>query len=116
MDAGSLGGPALVVALLFAIGGVALCSLSALRGRALFAEIGRRALAVSFAFVVFAALVLFEAFVTHDFSLAYVANYSSRSLPGAYTFAALWGGMEGSLLFWTLLLTTFTWIALRQAK
>ena len=74
MNAGSLGGPALVVALLFAIGGVALSAFSAQRGRPVFGEIGRRALAVATAFVVFAVVVLFEAFITHDFSLAYVAN------------------------------------------
>ncbi|HWL65089.1 MAG TPA: cytochrome c biogenesis protein CcsA, partial [Actinomycetota bacterium] len=116
MDAASLGGPALVVALIFATGAAGLCIFSALRDRPVLAEMGRRALAIASAFVVFAALLLLQAFVTHDFSVAYVANYSSRSLPGAYTMAALWGGMEGSLLFWTVLLTVFSWIALRQAR
>ena len=55
------------------------------------------------------------ALFAHDFSLDYVARYSSRSLAGPYTLSALWGGMEGSLLFWTLLLTGFTALALRRA-
>jgi len=44
------------------------------------------------------------AFLRHDFSLVYVANHSSRSLPLAYRISALWGGQEGSLLLWLLIL------------
>ncbi len=47
---------------------------------------------------------LLYAFVTNDFELAYVADYSSRNLPLAYTLSALWGGQAGSLLFWAWLL------------
>jgi cytochrome c-type biogenesis protein CcmF len=48
--------------------------------------------------------VLVVAFVRHDFSLVYVAEHSSRSLPLAYRVSALWGGQEGSLLLWLLIL------------
>jgi len=47
---------------------------------------------------------LVVAFVRHDFSLVYVANHSSRALPLGYRFSALWGGQEGSLLLWLLIL------------
>ncbi len=47
---------------------------------------------------------LVVAFVRHDFSLVYVANHSSRALPLAYRISALWGGQEGSLLLWLLIL------------
>jgi cytochrome c-type biogenesis protein CcmF len=59
---------------------------------------------------------LLHALLVHDFSLEYVVNYSSRSLSFRYAFAALWGGMEGSLLFWTFLLTTFSAVALIRAR
>jgi cytochrome c-type biogenesis protein CcmF len=47
---------------------------------------------------------LVTAFLRHDFSLVYVAGHSSRSLPLGYRISALWGGQEGSLLLWLLIL------------
>ncbi len=43
-------------------------------------------------------------FVTHDFSVAYVATHSNRSLPLLYRISGVWGGHEGSLLLWSLIL------------
>ena len=47
-------------------------------------------------------------FVGNDFSVLYVATNSNRSLPLHYRFAAVWGGHEGSLLLWLLMLTFWT--------
>ncbi len=66
--------------------------------------------------VVLAAGVLLHALLTHDFSLEYVAAYSSSTLPTNYVVAALWGGQKGSLLFWSLMLTTFTSIVQWQNR
>jgi len=44
--------------------------------------------------------VLAVALVTKDFRLAYVVQYSSRSLPWHYSLSALWVGQAGSLLLW----------------
>ena len=41
----------------------------------------------------------------NDFSLTYVADHSNRSLSGLYKLSAFWGGQEGSLLLWLLILT-----------
>jgi len=111
-----LGGPSLVAAVVFAIAALALATTGALRDRPAIAAGARRALISSFGFVALATLSLLTALGSHDFSLDYVARYSSRSLEGAYTFAALWGGMEGSLLFWTLLLTGFGSLAITRAR
>ena len=54
-----------------------------------------------------AALVLVIAAFQDDFSIAYIFHHSNRDLPGAYKFATLWSGQEGSLLFWSLLLATY---------
>jgi cytochrome c-type biogenesis protein CcmF len=62
--------------------------------------------------VIVASGALLHGLVTNDFRLKYVAEYSSTTLPLKYKVTALWGGMEGSLLFWALILTTF--IALAQ--
>jgi cytochrome c-type biogenesis protein CcmF len=60
--------------------------------------------------------VLVHALLTNDFRLKYVAEYSSTTLPLQYKITSLWGGMEGSLLFWAMLLTTFIAIAQFQNR
>jgi cytochrome c-type biogenesis protein CcmF len=41
-----------------------------------------------------------------------VAEHSNRALPIFYKFAALWAGQEGSMLFWSWLLSIYAFIAL----
>jgi cytochrome c-type biogenesis protein CcmF len=50
---------------------------------------------------------LIYAFVQFDFSVRYVAGHSNSLLPTFYRVAASWGGHEGSLLFWALVLATW---------
>ena len=54
----------------------------------------------------FAALMLL--FADNDFSVRYVVQQSSSQLPLVYRLAAVWGGHEGSLLLWLLLLCVWT--------
>lgn len=79
---------------------------------------GRRSLYASGLLVLFALLLLVGALFARDFSIAYVANYSSRSTPPIYTLTALWAGMEGSLLFWTLTTSGYaaTAVALQRKR
>jgi hypothetical protein len=51
--------------------------------------------------------ILVYSLLTSDFRLAYVAEHSNRAMPAFYKFAAWWGGQEGSLLFWSFLLSTY---------
>src|SRR5690348_4630647 len=67
----------------------------------------RRAGIVLWVAVTIAAVALVTAAFSNDFSLAYIAHHSNRALPGAYKFAALWSGQEGSLLFWSWLLASY---------
>lgn len=53
-------------------------------------------------------LLLLYAFVSHDFRIRYVMRYSDRSMPAHYLVTALWGGQDGSLLWWTFLLSLYT--------
>jgi len=55
--------------------------------------------------------VLLAGFVRDDFSLRYVAEHSSLALPTPYKISAFWGGQEGSLLLWLLVLTGFSALA-----
>jgi cytochrome c-type biogenesis protein CcmF len=75
-------------------------------------ESGERALYATLAMVVLASIGLWTALLTHDFSIKYVASYTSANLPTVYTITAFWGGQSGSLLFWALILSTFTAITL----
>jgi cytochrome c-type biogenesis protein CcmF len=48
------------------------------------------------------------ALLTHDFSISYVAQVGSRSTPTFFTIISLWGALEGSILFWGLVLAAYT--------
>ena len=61
-----------------------------------------------FLFVGVAYGVLTYAFVTGDFSVAYVAQNSSSELPLFYRVSAVWGAHEGSMLLWSLVLAVWT--------
>jgi cytochrome c-type biogenesis protein CcmF len=111
-----LGRPSLAAALLFCLIALVLCAAGAVRQRRDLASAGTRAMFAAAGFTVVAAAALVSAFLAHDFSLAYVAGHSSRSLRGPYLVSALWSGMEGSLLLWALLLMTFAAIALHQGR
>ena len=70
-------------------------------------ETARRAGIAAFAVVFLAAFVLVVAAFQNDFSIAYIFHHSNRDLPAPYKFATLWSGQEGSLLFWSLLLSAY---------
>lgn len=72
---------------------------------------------VTMILVVVAYLSLTYAFLSDDFSVRFVAQHSSTDLPVFYKFTAVWGGMEGSLLLWELILVFFIFIvAFRYRK
>jgi cytochrome c-type biogenesis protein CcmF len=67
----------------------------------------QNALVAAFVAAAVAVVVLLTALVRSDFSFTYVSAFTSRELPLAYKFTALWGGQEGSLLLWLLVLTGY---------
>jgi cytochrome c-type biogenesis protein CcmF len=68
------------------------------------------------ALVLVAVCVLAYAFQVHDFRIRYVARYSDRSMPWWYLIASLWGGQDGSLLWWAFLLSGYTFFATRWLR
>jgi len=110
-----LGRPSLLVALLFSLLAIMAFIAASRTGRRDLSEAGKRALYATFGFTALATVSLITALLAHDFSINYVANYTSRSLSVPYTISSLWGGMEGSLLFWTTLLTAFSALAIAKA-
>ncbi len=77
----------------------------AARNRADWMALARPCARLLFALVAFAFACLVVAFVTNDFSVLYVASNSNRLLPLHYRVTAVWGGHEGSILLWLLMLT-----------
>jgi len=74
------------------------------------------AAAVVSVFLTLSAAVMIFALVTRNFQVEYVARYTSRSLSLLYTLAAFYAGQEGSLLFWSWVLSIFTAVVVYQNK
>ncbi|MDE0885299.1 MAG: heme lyase CcmF/NrfE family subunit [Myxococcota bacterium] len=70
-------------------------------------RVAERAVYLVFGFLAVAMFALFWALATNDFSLAYVARHSARSMELYYRLGALWGGQSGSLMLWVFLLMAF---------
>jgi cytochrome c-type biogenesis protein CcmF len=102
-----LGRAALVVSLGLVVYAALAGAYAAWRGRRRLADSARNALVAAFGSTAVAAAVLWIALARHDFSFTYVANHTSRELPLGYTLSAFWGGQEGSLLLWLLVLTGY---------
>ena len=68
-----------------------------------------------FAVSAFATFVLLEtAIVTHEFSIAYVANNTATTTPMVFLLAAGWAALEGSIVLWGLMLALFTFLVWRR--
>jgi len=99
-----LGQIALLLALAVALIQGTLPLAGAARGRAEWMALARPAAQVHFLLVAIAFACLASCFVQNDFSVLYVASHSNRALPLQYRIAGVWGGHEGSLLLWLLML------------
>ncbi|MDP9261390.1 MAG: heme lyase CcmF/NrfE family subunit, partial [Actinomycetota bacterium] len=72
-----------------------------------FALSAQNALLAAFGSALVASGVLLVALARSDFRFTYVAQHTSRELPTPYKLASFWGGQEGSLLLWLLVLTGY---------
>ncbi len=111
-----LGRLAVCLALLCALVSVIVSVRGALTRRGDLVRAGEHAAYAVFGLVTLAVVLLLRALLSHDFSLEYVAAYSSSTLPTNYVFAALWGGQKGSLLFWSFMLSLFATIVQLQNR
>ena len=68
---------------------------------------GERAVLAVWLLISTAAGILIYSLMTGDMRMAYVASHTNRAMPAFYKFAAWWGGQEGSLLFWSWILSTY---------
>ena len=102
-----LGQLALWLALLVGAWGTGVGFYGGLRRRPELIESARRATYALCGLLVVASIGLLVALLKHDFNVAYVASYTSRSLPTVYVLSAFYGGQAGSLLFWAVVLAIF---------
>ncbi len=111
-----LGHLSVILALALSIAGAVFGLGGAHTGRGRWMQAATSATYGQMVFVALGFLVLVNAFVTDDFSVAYVAHNSNSLLPWQYKVSALWGAHEGSLLLWTLIMTLWMGaVALRGA-
>jgi cytochrome c-type biogenesis protein CcmF len=70
----------------------------------------------AFAATLLAVLALLVSLVRHDFSIAVVAQHTSRELPTPYLLTALWASQPGSLLLWLTVLTGASSLVMYQNR
>ncbi|TMH52153.1 MAG: heme lyase CcmF/NrfE family subunit [Betaproteobacteria bacterium] len=103
-----IGQLALALALCLALAQSSLGLAGAARGDRSWMVAVRPAAQGQFVFVAIAFGCLTYSFVANDFTVAYVASNSNSALPVAYRVTGVWGGHEGSILLWTLILGVWT--------
>jgi len=86
-------------------------SFAAWKRRRRLALSAQNALLAAFGTTLVAAGVLWAALARRDFSFEYVSAHISRDLPLGYALSAFWGGQEGSLLLWLLILSGYAALA-----
>ncbi|HIE26375.1 TPA: heme lyase CcmF/NrfE family subunit [Candidatus Poribacteria bacterium] len=112
----AIGNSALVIALFISSYAAAAAVVGARRNQSEWLKSAENSMYTIFGLLTVASIVLLYAFITRDFRVRYVAQYSSRDLPLFYTIAGFWGGNDGSLLLWAWLLTLFGSIVLIQNR
>ena len=102
-----LGQFALILALCVAVVQAAFPLAGTLSNNPAWLALARPAAGLQFGLLLIAFACLAASFLSNDFSVAYVAQHSNSLLPKPYQFAAVWGGHEGSLLLWIVLLSAW---------
>jgi cytochrome c-type biogenesis protein CcmF len=103
----NLGSLAILLAFCVALYATVASVIGGVRRKPFLVVSGQRAVYSVWVLITLASGILVYSLITGDFRFAYVAEHSNRSMPMLYKFAAWWGGQEGSLLFWSWLLSTY---------
>ena len=104
MILGYLGAGALLAALVLAGFSALISFFAGVSENPTFLQVGRRAFYAAACMTLLSAVALEAALLSHDFSLAYVTEHTDMSTPTALVAAAFYGGQEGSLLYWAVIL------------
>ncbi|MEX0584342.1 MAG: heme lyase CcmF/NrfE family subunit [Natronospirillum sp.] len=96
---------ALIFAFLFSLGLGVLPLLGYYRQHAGLMRLARPMGLGAAAFLVLSFAVLTASFVLDDFTIRYVVNHSNSAMPVYYKISGVWGGHEGSMLLWVMILS-----------
>ena len=108
----TLGHVAIVVGLAFSVwAAIAFIVGARRRDDALLAS-AQRSVYATFALVALPCMAMVISLLTHDFSVLYVARNNATTTPPFFSVISLWAALEGSILFWTLLLTGYASLAI----
>jgi cytochrome c-type biogenesis protein CcmF len=106
-----LGRAALLIAFGLVLYALVAGSYAAWKRRRRLALSAQNALLAAFPVTLVAAIVLLVALGRRDMTFVYVWQHTSHKLPLGYALSAFWGGQEGSLLLWLLVLTGYAGLA-----
>jgi cytochrome c-type biogenesis protein CcmF len=104
----NLGYGALLITALISAYGIGAAIYGALGNRPRWVDSARNAMLLTFPLITLSAISLIVLLVTNSFEVQYVSSVTSRSMPVYLKVTALWGGQQGSLLFWAWLMSAFT--------
>ncbi len=113
---GTVGNFALIVAFSLSLFAIVASLIGASRRRNDLVISAERSMYASCAMVGLASASLISLIVMSDFSYTYVSSYSNQALPLFYKFAGFWAGQAGSLLFWLLILSVISIVAVYQNR
>ncbi len=103
---------ALTIAFLFSLYATFSSLYGGMYGRLLWVDSARNASLLVFPLLTIPVLVIVYSLYVYDFSLSYVYDVSSRSMSSFLRVTALWGGQQGSVLFWAWLMAAFVGVVL----
>ena len=107
---------ALILALIVAVLQAVVPIVGAAQNNLSWISIARPAAFAQLLFVAISYSCLTAAFLSHDFTVTYVAQNSNSRLPLIYLISGVWGAHEGSLLLWALTLAVWTAAVARFSK
>ena len=116
MSISALGTFAVLVLFAVTAGTLVLAILAAYRSSARMAEAAVAGVTATFGAALLASSILIYAFLAGDYTIQYVQLNSDQAMPIFYKITAFWGSLDGSLLFWVLLLSLFSAMSVRANR
>src|SRR5207249_1747046 len=108
----TLGDAGLLLSLVVSAYAVGACVAGARRGSKKLINSGIYGAYGATGLVLFSSAILWFAILSNDYSIKYVQRHSDASMPWVYKLTAFWGGLDGSIMWWVLLLAIFSSIAI----
>jgi cytochrome c-type biogenesis protein CcmF len=105
---------ALVLGFFFSVYATLVSIYGGWRNRFAWVESARNAAILVFPLLTVSVLAVVYGLYTLDFSLAYVYDVSSQAMSPFLRVAALWGGQQGSVLFWAWIMAGFVAVVLMR--